>query len=116
MSSFETRKSNIWWDQVLERQYMYPASIQREKENQSNTQMPTKKVRLHNDFGTDIILQLRLRLRCTNNPNDNTKTSIPQRLRNDLELSVKVITAIQRVWLNKLTGTNIPTTRKDCVM
>ena len=44
------------------------------------------------------------------------KTSITQRLQTDLGRSVGVTTAIQLMWLNRFTGTQLPTNRKSRVI
>ena len=51
---------------------------------------------------------------------DNTKTppkaSIPQQFRTDLGRSVGATTAIQRLWLNRITVSQRPTNYKSCVI
>ena len=44
------------------------------------------------------------------------KTSITQRLQTDLWRSVGVTIATQLVWLNQLTGPNLPTHHNSCVI
>ena len=54
------------------------------------------------------------------NRHENTKTppktSITQRLRIDLGLSVGITIVTQLLWLNRLLDPNFPTNRKSCII